>query len=357
MKRRGFLGALSAGLGGVLVPRSIWASSLGTYRRTGLPPSGHFVERWSWAMGQPVHLQLFADSADQGYEAAARALGELRRVEQHLTLFDDASDLCELNHRAGGTGLRVGGDLTRVLTAALRLERLTAGAFNPAVEPLMRAWGFRTPRSSEPTTAELKSARQSVRAARILVQDDRISLPGSATRLDLGGIGVGYGLDRAMETLRDAGIHNAFIDVSGDCIARGAPPGSAGWLVEIAGPHPGDQPVGSIRLRDAALATSANTMSVVRYGRAIRGHVMNPETGWPADALTQVTVVAGTGIEADALSTAMLVSGRPWKGVMRFIVPCPSAPFSTSPPPVPAPGRGSAVCSASLPTAGLHRRE
>jgi thiamine biosynthesis lipoprotein len=269
-------------------------------------------------MGQPVHLQLFGSSADHGYAAAAAALAELRRVEQRLTLFDDASELSELNRQAGRRELRVGPDLRTVLTASLRLERLTGGAFNPAVEPLMRAWGFRTPRSSEPSAAELEEARESVKAARIIVRGDRISLPSSATRLDLGGIGVGYGLDRAMSTLDAAGIRNAFIDVSGDCIARGAPPGEDGWLVELAGPHPGDRPVGSTRLRDAALATSANTMSIVRYGRAIRGHVMNPETGWPAEALTQVTVVARTGVEADALSTAMLVSGKPAEGVQRF---------------------------------------
>jgi FAD:protein FMN transferase len=121
-----------------------------------------------------------------------------------------------------------------------------------------------------------------------------------------------------MQVLRHAGIRSAFLDVSGDCLALGAPPGEErGWLVEIAGPPGGKKFVGATYLRDAALATSANTMSVVRYGGAIRGHVMNPETGWPADALTQVTVVSGTGIEADALSTAMLVSGRPAVGVVR----------------------------------------
>jgi FAD:protein FMN transferase len=88
--------------------------------------------------------------------------------------------------------------------------------------------------------------------------------------------------------------------------------------VDIAGPRSGGRPVATTRLRDAALATSANTVSVVRYGRAVRGHVMNPESGWPADALVQVSVVARTGIEADALSTAMLVSGKPCRGVRRY---------------------------------------
>ena len=86
-------------------------------------------------------------------------------------------------------------------------------------------------------------------------------------------------------------------------------------MVDIAAPKMGSGTIARKRLRDAALATSANTVSVVRYGRAVRGHVMNPGTGWPADAMVQVSVVAGSGIEADGLSTAMLVSGTPAEGV------------------------------------------
>jgi len=286
--------------------------------RAGLPSHDRFIERWSWAMGQPVHLQLFAASDDEGYTAAEDALAELRLVEQHLSLFSEASDLCELNRNAGRKATRVGPDLQRVLERSLELERLTGGAFNPAVEPLMRLWGFRAPRASEPTLGELAEARESVRAARILLARDYVSLPVAHTQLDLGGIGVGYGLDRAISRLRTRGIQSAFLDVSGDCFALGAPPGQDGWRVEIASPRSGRGPVASTRLRDSALATSANTVSVVRYGRAVRGHVMNPESGWPADALVQVSVVARSGIEADALSTAMLVSGKPCSGVLRY---------------------------------------
>jgi FAD:protein FMN transferase len=303
----------------MMVPRSVWASSVGAYRRAVVQPYRHFIERWSWAMGQPVHLQLFAESESHGYDAAAAALAELRRVESRLTLFDDASDLAELNRRAGGRGLRMGRDLTFVLSTCLRMKQATGGGFNPAVEPLMRAWGFHAPRSTEPSRTEIREARDAVRAARIVMSGDRVILPHVATRLDLGGIGVGYGLDRAASVLWRLGIRSALLDVSGDCIAIGSPPEREdGWAVDIAGPGVGSGILASTRLRDAALATSANTMSVVRYGRAVRGHVMNPQTGWPADALVQVSVVGRTGIGADALSTAMLVSGKPAKGVLRF---------------------------------------
>jgi thiamine biosynthesis lipoprotein len=319
MRRRDFLGKLGASVGGVLLPGSLWASSLRAYRRTAVPPYRHFVERWSWAMGQPVHLQVFAESEGQGYDAAAAALAELRRVESRLTLFDDTSDLVELNRRAGGRGLRVGADLAAVLSAGLRMDQATAGAFNPAVEPLMRAWGFHVPRVNEPSRAEIQEARDAVRTASIVVRGNRVTVPHAATRLDLGGIGVGYGLDRAASVLRRLGIRSALLDISGDFIAIGTPPGQKdGWLIEIAAAGIGASIMASTRLRDAALATSANTMSVVRYGRAVRGHVMNPKTGWPADALVQVSVVARTGIEADALSTAMLVSGKPAAGVLWY---------------------------------------
>lgn len=275
-----------------------------------------FVERWSWVMGQTVHLQLFAQSEDAGYAAAAAALAELRRIEARLSLFDDASDLCELNRRAGRGPMRVAPDLGRVLGAADRIRLDTSGAFDAAVEPLMRAWGFHRPRSVEPTGAELQEAREAVAAATLRVDGDRASLSGTTAQLDLGGIGVGYGLDRAAEVLRRSGITRALIDVSGDLIALGSPPGTRGWRVGIADPTGHRADIAEWWLRDAALATSANTMSVVRYGRAVRGHVMDPATGYPARALFQSTVVARSGIAADALSTAMLVSGRPSAGAV-----------------------------------------
>lgn len=316
MKRRDFVGALGSGLVGALTP-GVRAGFPPIFRPM-VRPYDRFIERWSWAMGQPVHLQLFAESESHGYDAAAAALAELRRVEAHLTVFDTASDLSELNRQAGRPPLRYGTDLGSVIGSAVAIGRTTGGAFNCAVEPLMRAWGFRAPRSVEPSVAEIGEARDAVRSARIVVDGERIAIPNSETRLDLGGIGVGYGLDRAASVLRGKGINCAFLDVSGDCLAIGAPPGQQGWLVEIAHPRGHGRILASTQLRDAALATSSNTASVIRYGRMLRGHVMDPDTGWPTDRLIQVSVVARTGIEADALSTAMLVSGTPSEGMLRY---------------------------------------
>ncbi len=306
MNRRRFVGTLGAGLGLVFVPR------LPRWRADDV-----FVERWSWVMGQPVHVMVFASSEQEGLDACAAALAELRRVERRLTLFDAASDLCELNRRAGRKPMRVDRDLGAVLAHAGAFRRATGGAFDVAVEPLMRVWGFHEPRARAPTAAELAEARAAVRAAVVELDGDVARLPGAQTQLDFGAIGVGYGIDRALEVLRARGLRRAFVDVSGDMGAVGAPPGEPGWLVEIADcDRKGvGRTLAATRLRDAALATAANTESIVRYGSLVAGHVMDPVTGRPARALQQASVVTRTAVAADALSTAMLVMGRRPRGV------------------------------------------
>ena len=244
MKRRDFIGALGAGLGGAATPR--WTAAAAS-RRSGEV----FVERWSWAMGQAVHLQLYAVSEAAGYDAAQAALAELRRVEGAISWFDDASDL-----RGAQPPRRPGPDrrrprLGRRGRGSRAFPPPTGGAFDPAVEPLMRAWGFHRPRSQpSPAAAELAAARAAVRAARVEIDGRRLALASTATQLDLGGIGVGYGLDRAVEVLRARGIARALLDVSGDCIAIGAPPGERGWAVGVADPDRPGAVIAVAPLRD-----------------------------------------------------------------------------------------------------------
>jgi thiamine biosynthesis lipoprotein len=303
MKRREFVGLI----GGALAAPASW-------RRDDI-----LVERWSWAMGQAVHVTAFASSEQEGLDACAAALAELRRIDSRLSLFDDASDLCELNRHAGREPMRVDRDLRAVLEHALGFRRLTAGAFDAAVGPLMHAWGVYPPRHRGPTAPELAEAREAVATAEVRLDGAAARLPNAHTQLDFGGVGVGYAIDRVLAVLRAGGLRRAFVDVSGDCAAIGAPPGETGWLVEIADPARPGGTVAAVRLRDAALATSANT---------IRRHVMNPVTGQPAGALRQASVVARRAVAADALSTAMLVSGRHPPGVL-WSHAVPASPLSS----------------------------
>ncbi len=285
-------------------------------------------------MGQPVHLRLFAESEDRGLEAAQAAFAELRRVEGLLSRFDPASELNELHRLAGRRRLRASADLVAVLGAAAAHRVASGGAFDIAVEPLMRVWGFREGRKAAPGARELAEAEAALSAAEIRIEEGRVYLPSAQTRLDLGGIGVGYGLDRAGVVLRRHGIRQALLEISGDLLALGAPPGEPGWPVDIVARAPAadgglavsgtDSPATSattapvlatVRLADQALATSGQSAERRYLGSRSVGHVMDPAAAAPVSARWQATVVATTGLEADVLAKALLVSGRPTRAM------------------------------------------
>ncbi len=316
MKRRSFLAAAGGLAAGGILGRPTLTR---VYDRLTVGPSFHpplrYIDRWSWAMGQPVRVQLFHESEAAGFEAAQAAFAELRRIEARLSRFDGASDLSELNRRAGRGWVAVDADLRSVLEVAGRYRRETQGDFDIAVEPLMRTWGFREARKSAPGVRELAAAQAALAATTVEVAGHRVRLGRSDAALDLGGIGVGYGLDRAGEVLRRHGVTAALLDVSGDLLAFGAPPGTTGWAVDIADPRVAGGVLATALLRDEALATSAVTIATVRLTGVSRGHVIDPHRGVPVKQRLQATVVAKTGLGADVLSTAMLAGGRSGPGV------------------------------------------
>lgn len=322
MKRRSFVAGAATFVAGAIAGQPALArlSACAPVRRSAIPPV-RYIDRWSWAMGQPVRLQLFHESEDAGYELAQAVFTELRRIEARLSRFDDRSDLCALNRQAGRGWVTVGDDLRTVLEAAGLARRLTQGAFDVAVEPLMRTWGFREWRQAAPGAREVAAAQAALAATRVEVAGPRARLTPSVAALDLAGIGVGYGLDQAGVLLRRGGVMAALLDVSGDLLAIGAPPGAAGWPIDIVDPRRAGSILARTRLRDAALATSGVSVSRVRLSGIERGHVLDLARGVPVEQRLQATVTASSGIAADVLSTAVLGSGGSWAGVrQRWVV-------------------------------------
>ncbi len=130
--------------------------------------------------------------------------------------------------------------------------------------------------------------------------------------INLGSIGKGYALDRVGDFLAATGKFPAVLLHGGhsSVYARGSPNGDPrGWRVGISHPWDGGRRLAEVWLRDRALGTSAATFQHLEYNGRKLGHVLDPRTGWPAAGMASATVVAPTGAEADALSTAFYVGG------------------------------------------------
>ncbi|MEO5989687.1 MAG: FAD:protein FMN transferase [Candidatus Eisenbacteria bacterium] len=257
-------------------------------------------------MGTVCTLSTPARDTLRAGESLAAALDEVARLETVMSDWSPTSEVARVNALAASRATGCSQDLFAVLDSALALARLTAGAFDPTVEPLVQLWDMRGEgRLPDPV---------SVARVRPLVDHKQVTLDaGSRTvRLgregmgfNLGGIGKGFALERAATLLRTRGIRSARLELGGQLFAMGAP-----CTVGVA--HPGDRLRAVVRVvvRDASVSTSSQGEHRIRVGHASFGHVLDPHQGISVMSDASVTVVCASPTRADALSTALLVMGR-----------------------------------------------
>jgi thiamine biosynthesis lipoprotein len=279
---------------------------------------GRFAETRRF-MAVPWTVTVHAATAAGGRKAIAAAFAEIARVEAILSDYDPASELSRLSAAAPmAEPVPVGDDLWRVLVWAAEIRDATAGAFDVTVGPLTTVWRRARRSGRLPPADTLAAARAAVGADALLLDREartvRLTRPGM--RLDAGGIGRGYALDRALEVLTAHGITAAMIDCSGDVVMSGPPPGAAGWRIAIrpfagtpAGGGGADERGPPLLLTHAAVTTSGDAYQFVEIDGVRYSHVVDPRTGLGVTGRTAVTVIAPDATTADALATALSVLG------------------------------------------------
>jgi thiamine biosynthesis lipoprotein len=252
-------------------------------------------------------------------EAIHQAVLEIDRM---MSLYRPDSELVALNNRAGMGPFEVSTPMFQVLQASQHYTRLSGGALDVTVQPLVELWGFyRMERTSIPPPAEIQAVRRQVGAHRLeLDAVERTAALAAGSRLDLGSIAKGYAIDRAVAVLRTRGVPAALIDLGGNIGVLNQPPGERPWAVGIQHPR-GNDLIGLLQFGGGAIATSGDYDRYFEVEGRRFSHLLDPRTGWPAEDLYAVTVVAPNATAADALSTAVFVLGSD-KG-MALLSDCP----------------------------------
>ena len=261
-------------------------------------------------MGAPCRVVFYAPNEESANESARAVFDRLARIEEALSDWMPASETRQLPSAAGVQTI-VGADLANALSMSLNYARLTDGAFDPTVGALTKRWRAARSDGRSPDAAELQALR--ARCGWQQVQFDAATQTYTALvpglELDFGGIGQGIGADAALAVLRERGITCALIDLSGDIAVSDPPPGRTGWNIDLDDPwHT------QLELANAAVTTSGDRfqhMDLAAGGGTTtrRSHIVDPSTGEPMTTRVEVVVVARTGVEADALATALSVMG------------------------------------------------
>jgi len=271
-----------------------------THRRSQL------VRRSLPVMGTVGEIHAVHRDARLASRAIDAAFAELNRVERLMTRFTDWSDIGRAN-RAPGDVVPISTDTAYVVATALEWADRTDGRFDPCLGRLVELWDVSHRAVPPPPEAFGRLAGLGLYRD---VDIDRyrdasvLRIRNDDAQIDLGGIAKGYGIDCAVNALRQCGITDGLVNVGGDLYALGRSPDGDTWQIGIRSPEDPGRLIGRVPVTDAAVATSGDYEQFFDYGSTRYHHLLDPKTGAPRRANQHsVTVTAPRCMEADAAAT------------------------------------------------------
>jgi len=302
------MGATRAVAVAILAGLATVATAQPSAPETAAPDGSTALERWLDVMGTDLQIKVYGSDTATLDAALDAAEAEIRRVEDLMTDWRP-SPLTTLNAAAGSGPQVVDRELAAIVSRALEMGRLTGGAFDPSYAGVGRLWDFKKKPPHVPSAEEVARGLESVGYQRVRIDPvaSTVDLP-KGMRIGLGGIAKGYGVDRAMETLRERGIEHAIVNAGGDLKALGLD-GSVPWEIAIKHPRDRERVIAVLRVSNTALVTSGDYERFFEYEGQRFHHILDPRTGYPSTGAMSASVIAPNTEFADALATALCVMG------------------------------------------------
>ncbi len=287
--------------------------------------SGHRL-----VMGTFARIVAVAEDSGTANRCIEAAFAEIQTVDELMSDYKSDSEISEINRDGFKRAVEVSKSTYEVLQRSVEFSKLTRGAFDVTVGPLVDLLRSAEKKEVVPSEEEIAEAKLKVGYQNLKLdgQNRTVKFTVDGMRLDLGGVAKGYAVDKAVEAMQKAGAIGGMIDIGGDIRCFGAPPrGKDHWLIGLQDPRKakGDidtgEPLLVLKLENAAIATSGSYRRFVLIGGKKYSHILDTRTGYSSDELASVTIIADNATDADALATAVSVMGA--KGGLALIEKTP----------------------------------
>ena len=228
-------------------------------------------------------------------------------IEKILSRTDEDSEVSRFNR--DGRIASPGTALTEVLTVSQRINDSASGAFDPTVGALTDLWNIKNG-GPVPSAEKIAEALTHTGIDKLTFTADTVSKTDPDLTLDLGGIGKGYAIDKAVGYLASTEVKYGLCSFGSTVKVFGAKPDGERFLVTVRDPADADKTAASFRIAEGAISTSGDYERYFDENGIRYHHILDPETGYPvSNGVHSVTVYAASAAEADALSTALFVLG------------------------------------------------
>lgn len=279
-------------------------------------------------MNTRFELVLWGRDPDYLNAVGEEGLREIRALEEQLSFYREDSDIRMLNVVAAHRPVYVEPRLFRLLDRARELSDRTDRAFDPAVAPLLHAWGLTGAGGRVPTPEELDAALQCSGFHQVELDPEALTIRfrREGVSLDLGAIGKGYAIERVADLIRDYEVPGALLHGgTSTAYAVGGQPDGTAWQIALRDPTGASASLATVPLRDLALSVSASHGKSFTVGGEEYGHVLDPQAGRPVTGALLAAVRCASATDSDALSTALLVRGSPFFPRLQELAPEASA--------------------------------
>ncbi len=281
-------------------------------------PADTLIQYSGQTMGTTYNISAVVSDAEDPQVQMLKVLtgGWLLKVNESLSTYMENSIISGINASTDTSVWHpVDKHFVTVFERAKTIHTATEGAFNPALGPLITAWGFGAEAPSELTQEEVDALLKLTSFDAFVLQDSSVKKHVSEAQIDFSAIAKGYGVDVVAELLERQGVTSYFVEIGGEVRTKGMHPDDRPWRAGIDKPsfetNTTRELQAAIDMGDQALATSGNYRNFyVRNGQKYV-HTINPSTGYPEESdLLSVSVIGPDCMTADAYATAFMVLGK-----------------------------------------------
>jgi thiamine biosynthesis lipoprotein len=280
------------------------------------PVRAEWLQREQAIMGTRCVVELWSEDHARGLAAIEAVFAEFRRIDAAMSTYKPESELSRVNATAAQAPMRISRELYELLATSIEYSKLTGGAFDITYASVGYLYDYRA--HVHPDADAIAAALPGIdyRHIELIPETQSVHFRRPGVRIDLGGIGKGYAVDRGIAVLQDLGIDRAMVNAGGDTRIIGDRLGRP-WIVGIRHPDDENRVVLRIPLTDTAMSTSGDYERFFEEDGVRYHHILDPRTGRSASKVRSVTIIAATATRTDALTKSVFVMGA--EDGIRFI--------------------------------------
>ncbi|ACJ27969.1 ApbE-like lipoprotein [Shewanella piezotolerans WP3] len=237
----------------------------------------------------------------------------LEKVNDQMSTYRPNSELSLFNQMTRNAQMEVSPDTAKVIAEGIELYKITDGALDITLGPLVNLWGFGPDKrpTTVPTAEMIAEAKARTGIESLSLSGNKVSKQNPDLYVDLSSIAKGFGVDKVAALLDKYQPQGYLVEIGGEISLSGTKPDGSLWVIAIE--QPSDKAIDAqqiISLKNMAMATSGDYRNYYEEDGQRFSHLIDPRTGYPINhRLASVTVLHEESMAADGYATAMMVLG------------------------------------------------